>query len=60
MSNSTIWSIGRTLSGATTMKQCGAGSNDNEGLLPIPQNSEGGASPSDCLIPDVGHSLRNI
>ena len=39
MSNSSIWPIDKTLSGATTPSQCGPGSNDNEGLICIPQNS---------------------
>ena len=36
MSNSSIWLIDRTLSGATTPGQSGPGSNDNEGVLCIP------------------------
>ena len=39
MSNSSIWSIDRTLSGATTLGQSGPGSDDNEGLFHIPQIS---------------------
>ena len=34
-----IWSIDRTLSGATTPGLCGPGSNSNEGVLYVPQNS---------------------
>ena len=51
MSNSSIWPIDRTLSGATTLGQSGPGSDDNEGVLHIPQNSSiTGTSPSDCLV----------
>ena len=57
MSNSSIWSIDRTLSGATTPGQSGPQSNANEGVLCIPQSSSIiGASPSDCLVPYPGHS----
>ena len=43
--------MGRTLSGATTPGQSETGSNSNEGVLRIPQNSSiTGASPSDCLV----------
>ena len=35
-----IWSIDRTLSGATTLSQSGPGSNYNEGLLHIAQISK--------------------
>ena len=38
MSNSSIWLIDRTLSGATTLGQSGPGSDVNEGVLYIPQN----------------------
>ena len=35
------------------------GSDDNEGLLHIPQNSSiTGTSPSDCLVSYTGHSLE--
>ena len=49
-----------TLSGATTLDLSGPGSNDNEGVLCIPQSSKSGTSPSDisrtlvrrrCLFP---------
>ena len=33
----------------TTPNQSGQGSNDNEGLLHIPQSSRTGASPSDAV-----------
>ena len=46
-----IWPIDRGLSGATTPGQSGPGSNGNEGVLCIPQNSSiTGTSPSDCLV----------
>ena len=55
---SSIWSIDRTLSGATTPGQSGPGSNKNEGVLHIPQSSSiTRASPSDCLVSYPGHSL---
>ena len=48
---SSIWPIDRTLSGGTTPGQCGAGSDGNEGILHILQNSSiTGTSPSDCLV----------
>ena len=50
MSKSSIWPIDRTLSGATTLGQSGPGTNDNEGVLHIPQSSSFGASPWDCLM----------
>ena len=57
MSNSSIWPIDRTLSGATTPGQIGAGINGNEGILRIPWSTKTGASPSDCLMSLPGHSL---
>ena len=39
MSNSSIWPIDRTLSGATTPGQSGPESDGNEGVLRIPQSS---------------------
>ena len=42
-----FWSIDRTLIGTTTPCQSGPGSNADEGLLHILQNSKTGASPSD-------------
>ena len=47
MSNSFIWPIDRTLSGATNQGQSGLGSNGNEGVLHIPQLSQAGALLSD-------------
>ena len=55
---SSIWSIDRALSGSTTPGQSGHGSNGNEGVLCIPQSSSiTGASPSDCFVSYLGHSL---
>ena len=39
MSNSSIWSLNKTLSGATTRGQSGHGSDGNEGVLCIPKSS---------------------
>ena len=48
---SSIWSIDRTLSGATIPGQSEPGSNGNEGVLCIPQGSSiTETSPSDCLM----------
>ena len=48
---SSIWPIDRILSGALTPGQSGLYSDDNEGVLRIPQSSSGTAtSPSDCLV----------
>ena len=56
MSNSSIWPRGRTLSGAITPRH---GSNDNEGVLHIPQSSSiTGALPSLCLVSYSGHLLE--
>ena len=58
MSNSSIWPIDRTLTGATTLSQSGPGSDGNEGVLCIPQSSSiTGASMSDCLVSYPGHSF---
>ena len=55
---SSIWAIDRTLSGAITLGQSGPGSNGNEGVLCILQNScITGTSLSDCLVSYIGHSL---
>ena len=51
MSNSSVWPIDRTLSGATTPGKSEPGSNDNEGVLYIPQIYMAGASPPDSLTP---------
>ena len=46
----------RTLSEATTLGQSGPGSNDNEGVLHIPQSSSNtGTSPSNCSVSYPGH-----
>ena len=59
MSNSSIWPIDKTQSGATTPGHNGLGSDGNEGVLHISQSfSITGASPSDFLISLSGHSLR--
>ena len=51
MQFSSIWSIDRTLSSATTPGQIGPGSNGNEGILCIPQSpSITETSPSDCFV----------
>ena len=39
MSNSSIWPLDKTLSGATTTDQRGPGSDSDEGVIHIPQNS---------------------
>ena len=58
MSNSFTWPIDSTLSGATTQGKSGPGSDGNEGVLCIPQSySITGATPSDCLVSYLGHSL---
>ena len=57
MSNSSIWPIDRTLSGATTSSQSGPGSNSNEGVIHISQSSKTGASPSNSLVSYTGHSF---
>ena len=50
MSNSYLWPIDRILLGATTPGQSEPGSDDNEGVLRIPQSSSiSGASPSDIF-----------
>ena len=47
-----------TLTGATTLTQHGPGSDGNEVALHIPQSSNiAEASPSDCLVSYLGHSL---
>ena len=51
MQFSSIWPVDRTLSGATTLDLSGPGSDGNEGVLHIPQNSSiTETSPSDCLF----------
>ena len=60
MSNSSIWPIDRTLSGASTPGKSGPGSNANEGALHISQSSKTGASPADGLISYPGYSWREV
>ena len=56
---SSIRPVDRTLSGATILGQCGPGSDDNEGVLHIPQGSSiTGPSPSYCLVSNPGHALE--
>ena len=58
MSNSSIWPIDRTLSGATTLGQSGPGSDGNEGILCLSLGfiiTE--ASQSDDLVSYLEHSL---
>ena len=50
--------IDRTLVGATTPGPSRPGSNGNERVFHIPQSSESGVSPSDCLVSDPEHSSR--
>ena len=46
------------ISGTTTPGQSGPGSDDNKGVLHIPQSSSiTGTSPSDCLVSYSRHSL---
>ena len=52
-----IWPQNRTLLGATTSGQSGPGSNDNEGILYIPQISKTRSSPSDGLMSYEEHSF---
>ena len=55
---SSIWSIDRTLSCATTLGQSGPGSDSNEEVLCIPEiSSITGASRSDVFVSYPGHSL---
>ena len=51
MSNSSIWPIHGTLSGATTPGQSGPGRDGNKEVPRLPQSSSiTGVSPSDCLM----------
>ena len=52
-----VFSIDRTLSGATIPSQSGSDSNGNEGVLYIPQISKTRALLSDDLISYPGHDL---
>ena len=57
MQLSSIWTIDRTLSDATTQGQSGPVNNGNKGVLHINQSSSiTGASPS-CLMSYPGHAL---
>ena len=58
MSNSSIQSRDRTLSGAITQGQSGPGSNGKERVLHIPQSSRTEASLSDCLVSYPAHLLE--
>ena len=61
MSNSSIWPIDGTLSSATTPGQSRPGSDSNERVFHIPQNSSiTGASLSECLVSYPGHSLKEM
>ena len=54
-----IWPIDKTLSGATTPRQSGPGSNDNKVVLRIHQSSSIiEASPSDCFVSYPRNSLE--
>ena len=51
MSNSFIWSIDKTLSGATTLSQSGPINDGNKEVLCFPQSYRiTRALPSDCLM----------
>ena len=55
---SSISTIDRTLSGATTPDQNGPGSDGNKGVVRILQSScITGTSPADCLVLYLGYSL---
>ena len=59
MQFSSIQSIDRALTGATTTGQSGPGSNGNEGVLLILQGPNNtGTLPSDCLASYPGHSFE--
>ena len=59
MQFSFIGSIDRILSGATIPGPTGPGSDGNEGVPRVPQNSIIiGNSPSDCLVSYLGHLLE--
>ena len=50
-----------TLPGASSPSQSGPGSNSNEGVIHIPQNSSiTGASPSDCLVSYQGEFAKSV
>ena len=55
---SSIWPIDSTLSGVTTPRHSGLGSDSNEEVFCIPQSSSNtGTSPWHCLVSLPGHSL---
>ena len=56
MSNSSIWPIDRTLSGAITPGHRWPGSDGNEGYSAFPK-ALAEATPSDCLLSYPEHSL---
>ena len=59
MSNSFIWPLHMTLSGATIPCQSGPGCNGNKEVLHINQSSSiTRVSPSDCFMSYPGHSLE--
>ena len=54
-----FWSIDWALSGAITLDRNEPGRDGNEKVFHIPRNfGINGASPSDCLMLYIGHSLR--
>ena len=58
---SSIWSIDRALSSASTPGQSGHGSDGYEGIHHIPQSFNiNGTSPSDCLVSYPGHLLGEV
>ena len=58
---SSIWSIDRALSGSTTPRQIGVGSDGNKEALRILQSSSiTGASTLDCLVSYPGNSLLGV
>ena len=58
MSNSSIWPIDMTQSGATTPGHSGPGNGGNEGVLHISQSSSiTGPSPSNFLMSYLKHEL---
>ena len=56
--NSSIWPVDGTVTDTTTPDQNGVRSNENEGVLYIPQSPKNGASPSDGLVSYPGHLLE--
>ena len=57
MTNSLLFPMDRTSSGATTPNQNRFGSDDNKDLLSIPQSFKTKVSSSDCLISYPGNSF---